>query len=318
MKSEDNIREANERKDDNFIMLPTVDFCFKGLMNNPKVRKGFIAALLKKDPETIRETVLLPTVLSREYQDDKLGVLDVRVLMEDKTQIDMEMQVAYFDCWDARVLFYLSKIFTGQLRKGEPYENLKKCVHVSILDFIYFEEDTKCCRTICFCDEKSGKKYTDLMEIQILELKKLPSDIKSGDDLIKWMKFFGGKSRKEFEAMAKTDGYIEEAYRELEKLSADERAKLEYEARERAIRDYNSQMSSALRRGEQRGMERGMEKGMERGLRQGIQQGIQQGKYTVLKRIVDKQRMKGKSIEEIADLLELDPGEVRELAEKES
>ena len=96
MKSEDNTREANERNDDNFIMLPTVDFCFKGLMNNPKVRKGFIAALLKKDPETIRETVLLPTVLSQEYQDDKLGILDVRVLMEDKTQIDMEMQVAYF------------------------------------------------------------------------------------------------------------------------------------------------------------------------------------------------------------------------------
>ena len=60
--------------------------------------------------------------------------------------------------------------------------------------------------------------------------------------------------------MAKTDSFIEEAYKELEKLSADERAKLEYEARERAIRDYNSQMSSALRLGEQKGMERGMQR----------------------------------------------------------
>ena len=336
MKSEDNIRKANGRDDDNFIMLPTVDFCFKGLMNNPKVRKGFIAALLKKDPESIRETVLLPTVLSQEYQDDKLGILDVRVLMEDKTQIDMEMQVAYFECWDARVLFYLSKIFADQLKKGEPYENLKKCIHVSILDFVHFEEDTKYYRTICFCDEKTGKKYTDLMEIQILELKKLPPDIKSGDDLIKWMKFFGGKSRKEFAAMAKTDAYIEEAYKELEKLSADERAKLEYEARERAIRDYNSQMSSALRRGEQKGMERGlkrgMEKGLERGLQQGIQQGIHQGiqqgiqkgiqqgilkgEHNTLKRIVENQKKKGKSLEEIADMLDLEVSEVRNLAEE--
>ena len=55
--------------------------------------------------------------------------------------------------------------------------------------------------------------------------------------------------------MAKTDEYIEEAYKELEKLSADEQAKLEYEAREKAIRDHNSQMSSALRRGMQRGIE---------------------------------------------------------------
>ncbi len=30
------------KKDDNFIMLPTVDFCFAGLMENAKVRKGFL------------------------------------------------------------------------------------------------------------------------------------------------------------------------------------------------------------------------------------------------------------------------------------
>ncbi len=128
--------------------------------------------------------------------------------------------------------------------------------------------------------------------------------------------------------MAKTDAYIEEAYKELEKLSADERAKLEYEARERAIRDYNSQMSSALRRGEQKGMERGlkrgMEKGLERGLQQGIQQGIQKGiqqgilkgEHNTLKRIVENQKKKGKSLEEIADMLDLEVSEVRNLAEE--
>ena len=65
--------------------------------------------------------------------------------------------------------------------------------------------------------------------------------------------------------MAKTDEYIEEAYKELEKLSADEQAKLEYEAREKAIRDHNSQMSSALRRGMQRGIEKGMQQGIQQG-----------------------------------------------------
>lgn len=29
-----------EKMKDNFIMLPTVDFCFKELMQNPKVRKA--------------------------------------------------------------------------------------------------------------------------------------------------------------------------------------------------------------------------------------------------------------------------------------
>ena len=41
---------------DNFIMLPTVDFCFSELMYIPKVRNGFIAAILKTDPKNIKET----------------------------------------------------------------------------------------------------------------------------------------------------------------------------------------------------------------------------------------------------------------------
>ena len=264
-----------DHTDDKFIMLPTVDVCFKSLMNNPKVRKGFIAALLNVTPETIAETTLLPTALRQDYPDDKLGILDVRVWMEDRQQFDMEMQVAYFEYWDARILFYLSKIFTDQLKKGEPYENLKKCIHVSILDFIYFEDDDDCHRTICFCDEKTGKKYTDLMEIQILELRKLPKELKNDPDILNWMRFLGGKTRREFEAMAKKDEYIEEAYRELEKLSADEQAKLEYEAREKAIRDHNSQMNSALKRGIQRGMEKGIEKGQRSLIRTMLQNGAE-------------------------------------------
>ena len=40
----------DKRNSENFIMLPTVDFCFKELMQNPKVRQGFIAAIMGKDP----------------------------------------------------------------------------------------------------------------------------------------------------------------------------------------------------------------------------------------------------------------------------
>ena len=287
---------------DNFIMLPTVDICFKGLMNNPKVRKGFIAALLGIAPDEICRTTLLPTILRQDYPDDKLGILDVRVMIEDGTQIDMEMQVTSFTYWDARILFYLSKIFAEQLKAGEPYANLKKCIHVSILDFVYFERDQECYRKICFCNEKTGEKYTDLMEIQILELKKIPKELRNSEGIINWMRFLGGKNRKELENMAKTDEYIDEAYRELQKLSSDERAKLEYEARQKAIRDYNSQMSSALKLG--------MEKGMEKG----VQRGISIGEENKLRELIRKKLAKSQTVEEIADILEEDVETVRRLA----
>ena len=243
------------KDNDNFIMLPTVDFCFKGLMQNPKVRKGFIAALLKISPDEIEETALLPTILTGESSDDKLGIMDVHVLLKDGTHINMEMQVKYFEYWDERVLFYLSRMFDSQIKKGESYDNLRKCIHVSILDFIHFADDDKCYRRIHFKDDETNHIYSDKMELQILELKKLPPEVKTGEDIIAWMKFFSGKNREEFKDMAKTNEYIDEAYNTLINLSGDEQKRLEYEAREKALKDYNTQMSSAEKRGYKKGCE---------------------------------------------------------------
>ena len=64
-------------KPHNFIMLPTVDFCFKELMQNSKVRQGIISAILNVPPDRIQYTKLMPTILQKEHQDDKFGILDV-------------------------------------------------------------------------------------------------------------------------------------------------------------------------------------------------------------------------------------------------
>ncbi|MBS6397850.1 MAG: hypothetical protein KH452_11995, partial [Clostridiales bacterium] len=67
--------------------------------------------------------------------------------------------------------------------------------------------------------------------------------------------FFSSRSREDFERMAKTNEYFEEAYDTLVKLSADEQKKLEYFLREKALKDYNSQMSYERNQGIQRGIE---------------------------------------------------------------
>ena len=90
---------------DSFIMHPTVDFCFKELMENAKVRQGLIAAILKKDPEEIQKTKLMPTILRKEYPEDKYGILDVRVLLKNGEQMDLEMQLVPFEFWFQRSFY---------------------------------------------------------------------------------------------------------------------------------------------------------------------------------------------------------------------
>ena len=97
-----------------------------------------------------------------------------------------------------------------------------------------------------------------------MELKKLPPEQKDEPLVVKWMRFLSAERREDFEKMAEEDTYINEAYEVLQKLSADERKRLEYEARQKAILDYNSQMSSSREEGIQIGEARGEARGEEK------------------------------------------------------
>ncbi len=46
------------------------------------------------------------------HDDDKLGILDVRILLKDNTQIDTEIQLSELKIWADRALFYISKMYT--------------------------------------------------------------------------------------------------------------------------------------------------------------------------------------------------------------
>ena len=56
--------------------------------------------------------------------------------------------------------------------------------------------------------------------------------------------------------MAKESIYLEEAYDTLQKLSADDIKRLEYEAREKALKDYNTFVVDAAKRAAERAAQR--------------------------------------------------------------
>ena len=249
---------------DGFIMRPKVDFCFKELMEDAEVRRGFTAAVLHIPPEEIAETVLLPTSLRKKYEGDKLGILDVRVLLNNSTQIDIEIQVSPFPLWPERSLFYLAKMFTDQIEKGEGYERLEKCVHVGILDFILFGEDEEYYSCFHIREDLRNRLYTDKLEVHILELPKLKKNDYPETELLNWAKFMNAERQEEFEEMAEKDKYIEKAYEALKNISADDEKRLEYEAREKALRDHDYLMKSNWEAGEKIGISKGMEQGESR------------------------------------------------------
>ena len=253
-------KEGGARTMAEFLMKPKIDFAFKEIMMDPKARIGFLAAVLKLRPEDIRETQILNTSLRKEHADDKQGILDVRVLLGDGTEVDIEIQLSELAVWADRSLFYLAKMFTGQIRPGEGYHVLKKCVGISILDFVLFKDAAQeggepqgdAGFYSCFHIREDTRHfiYTDKMEFHVIELPKLPQGLREGCSNIElWARFINAERKEEFDMIAQRDPYIGSAYQTLQAISQDGEKRMEYEAREKAIRDYNARMFEPEERG---------------------------------------------------------------------
>lgn len=157
-----------------FLMKPKIDFAFKEIMMDEQARIGFLSAMLKLNPEEIKETRILGTNLRKQYEKEKLGILDVRILMNNNTEIDIEIQLSAMKVWADRALFYLAKMYTDQINAGEDYTVFKKCVSISILDFKLFEDSEDFYSCFHIREDMRHTLYTDKMEFQVLELPKLP------------------------------------------------------------------------------------------------------------------------------------------------
>ena len=253
-----------KEKTTQFLMKPKVDFCFKELMEDEEVRNAFLAAVLGINLEEIVESRILPSHLRQKDKDDKLGILDVRVLLNNKEQIDIEIQVTSSEYWAERTLFYLGKMFVDQLKPGEDYQKLEKCIHIGILNFIMFDDEEYYSR-FHFWSDKGRKLYSDKFEIHTLELPKLAKHDYPETELLKWLQFINAETEEEFKMAAEKDPYIEKAYESLVHLSADERARLEYEAREKQIRDHQFFSRIYKETGYRQGVKEGEVKGREKG-----------------------------------------------------
>ena len=231
------------------------------IMTDEKARIGFLAAILKIKPEDIKETQLLNTDLKKVHEDDKQGILDVRILMNDDTEADIEIQLSELKVWADRALFYLSKIYADQISTGQNYNVFKKCVSISILNFNLFRGETEFYSCFHIREDTRNFVYTDKMEFHVLELPKLPRELKEDCSNIElWARFINAERKEEFDMLAQKDPYIASAYEQLQVISQDKEKRLEYEARQKAIWDYNQMMYEA----EQRGIKQGEQRAGER------------------------------------------------------
>lgn len=159
------------------------DYFFKRLMGDDKrsdLTLRFLNLILNRTEENAFKKV---EFLNPEYnpltKDGKLAILDIKASVDDKTFVNIELQVSRQNYMPKRSMFYISRMFSEQMVKGQDYETLKPVIGINLLDFILFDDIDAWHNVARFRLDDTDKILTDCMSLHFLELPKLKySDIK--------------------------------------------------------------------------------------------------------------------------------------------
>ena len=217
----------------------TNDFFFKAfLQRNEDALRGLLCAMLSMKSEEITDIVITNPIKEGEEIDDKKMILDVKVEVNNTQIINLEMQVENLGNWPERSLTYLCRMF-DQLKSGEDYRTVKKTLHIGILDFTPKDFPQILYSDYFLYNPETGHKYSDKFGIYMLQLNQLgnPEDEKNMPEIYYWARLFKATTWEEIRMLAEKNESIKHSIVTLKELTADEKAKMQMEARERYRRD---------------------------------------------------------------------------------
>lgn len=211
----------------------------------------------------IKSVRIINPFLWRCYKKQKLGILDIQLILNDNTKINVEIQLKPQAYWEKRTIFYLAKMFTADLRRGEAYKKAKKCIAITILDFNIDEREAYHNKYLLRDD--SGKVYTDILELHTIELKKNPIK-EQPSPLDEWHSLFNAKTEEELDMIksgTKNRGIIE-AVKELKEINLIDSLRYEHELRLKAKRDREAEDEYVFEQGREEGKKLEREDGLQR------------------------------------------------------
>ena len=216
-----------------FISLKN-DYAFRELFTHENIRKQFISDVLGIRMEHIKSVRLTTPFLWKRYRMQKLGIMDLAldIKLSEEAKAGIEMQVRVQKNWTKRTLFYLAKMYTDDLKMGQDYGKLRKCISISILDFNLVDSDKY--HTIYRLRDENGKDLTDLFEVHIIELGKTLNGTKAVDD---WVRLFNAESEEDLKMIKSKSAGIIEAIKELRTMSLGKTLRYMYEEHLKSVRD---------------------------------------------------------------------------------
>ena len=189
---------------------------------NPKALLGLCASLLHMHPEEIRSVEVLNPFEFKTMPTDKTFILDLKVMLNDDSIINFEVQVVDEADWPERSLTYACRTF-DHLKKGEPYLNVKPVFHIGFLDYDLKGLTPEFYATYQLLNIRNHERYTGQFTLSVVNLNQIElateEDRKYGIDY--WARLFKATTWEAIKKMAEENEYISSAAETMFESSQD-------------------------------------------------------------------------------------------------
>ena len=308
--------EYNEQnmgsKKEDFVWTLKDDYAFKrllGVEENKAILQDFLECVLNFEHEEIAELELLDKELKKDHAEDRTGILDIQVRLKDGTLIDIEMQAVWENFFIDRSFAYLNKMYTSELKAGEPLSKAHKCIAINIIGKGFNLNDELCSKS-AFVDTATNKVITDKIEMYFLNLekaKKLPISKEKTKEarLVNWAKFIDAETMEERNMLALSSPILQLLNEKVVEITRTPEEQRRFDSR--------MKMRSDILTGLEVRFKQGFQEGIEKGRKEGIETGIEKGSYNNKLETVKKAQVMGLPIEAIIELTGLTEAEILKL-----
>ena len=173
----------------------------------------------------------------RQAFDSKEFILDVKVLLNSRVTVNLEMQVMNLGNWPDRSLSYLCRSYDN-LNRGDDYKEVKPVYQIGITDFSPIKGNDRFFSRYMFQETEDHHLYSEKIGLFVLNLQKIDQiteeDKRYNRDL--WAKMFKAKTWEDLKMLAEKSEVIDEAVGQIYKITRDEMLRQKMEAREEYYR----------------------------------------------------------------------------------
>lgn len=216
----------------------TNDYMFRSILQqNKNVLKALICSLLHLHPKEVLSVEITNPIVLGQKLDAKEFILDIKVSLNNRSIINLEMQVKNQQNWEERSLSYLCRSF-DQLNSGDDYINALPAIHIGFLDFTPFPDSPEFYATYKLLNVKNYRQYSSKFVLSVVDLTKteLATEEDKSWQIDHWARLFKAKTWEELKMIAKENEAMQEASETLYHMHCDQTIRDMARAREDALR----------------------------------------------------------------------------------